>query len=171
MATFEFTIVASGIDPEAENFEDTFFEAGCDDATIAFQRGALILEFAREAKSFIHALASAVRDVGKAGATVERIEPDPLVSLSEIAQRSGLTRAAISQYALGHRGEGFPAPVVRVMSESPLWDWLQVARWMRRGRKAGLGIDTVLKARVVKDYNLAITMRRQKVRATPTLVA
>src|SRR6266851_551606 len=111
METFEFTIIASGIDPEAENFEDAFIEAGCDDATIAFQRGMLILDFARESKSFIHALVSAVRDVGNAGARIERIEPDPLVSLTDIAKRTGLSKAAISHYALGHRAVGFPSPV------------------------------------------------------------
>ena len=40
MKTHEFTIVASGLDPEMEGYEDRFFEAGCDDATLSFQKGA-----------------------------------------------------------------------------------------------------------------------------------
>ena len=44
----------------------------------------------------------------RAGAKVERIEPDHLVSLSEIAERSGLTRQAISLYTRAERGENFP---------------------------------------------------------------
>ncbi|MGH6877961.1 MAG: hypothetical protein ACREHV_11390, partial [Rhizomicrobium sp.] len=91
MKTYEFTIVATGLDPEAEDFEDRFFDAGCEDATIAFQKGAIVLEFAREAPNFLKAVASAIADVDKAGATIERVEPDHLVSLSEIARRSGLT--------------------------------------------------------------------------------
>jgi hypothetical protein len=33
MKIFEFSIIASGLDPEAEDFADRFFDAGCDDAT------------------------------------------------------------------------------------------------------------------------------------------
>jgi hypothetical protein len=151
--THEFTIVASGLDPEADDFEDRFYEAGCDDATISFQKGVIVLEFAREAASFAKALVSAIADVQRAGAKVERVEPDSLVSLSDIAARSGLSRAAISLYCKGERGRGFPVPVARVTSESPLWDWVDVARWMhRQGR---LSPSDVLQARLVKEANLA----------------
>src|ERR1051326_1908804 len=153
MKTHEFTIVASGLDPEAEDFEDRFYEAGCDDATISFQKGMILLEFAREAPSFAKALISAIADVQRTGAEVERIEPDYLVSLSDIAFRAGLSRSAISLYGKGERGEGFPTPVARVTSESPLWDWVDVAQWMlRQGR---LSASDVLQARLVKEANLA----------------
>jgi hypothetical protein len=152
MKTYEFTIIASGLDPEAEDFEDRFYEAGCDDATISWQKGAIVLEFAREAPGFAKALISAFADVQKAGAKVERIEPDYLVSLSDIAARSGLSRAAISLYCKGERADGFPAPVARVTSESPLWDWVDVSRWMVRHDK--LPQDEVLCARMVKEANL-----------------
>ena len=46
MKTFEFSIVASGLDPEAEDFADRFFNAGPDDATLSFQKGHIILDFA-----------------------------------------------------------------------------------------------------------------------------
>jgi hypothetical protein len=85
MKTHEFTIVASGLNPEALDFEDRYFEAGCDDATISFQKGVIVLEFAREAPNFVKALASALSDVQRAGARVERIEPDHLVSMADIA--------------------------------------------------------------------------------------
>ena len=70
MNKYQFTIIASGLDPEAEDFEDRFFEAGCDDATISVQKGAIIVEFTREAKSFPHALVSAFVNVQRAGAKV-----------------------------------------------------------------------------------------------------
>jgi hypothetical protein len=123
MKTHEFTIVASGLSPEAPDFEDRFFEAGCDDAIISLQKGIIVLEFAREAPNFIKALTSALSDVQRAGAKAERIEPDHLVSMADIARRAGLTRAAISLYAKGMRAQEFPAPVARVTPESPLWDW------------------------------------------------
>jgi predicted DNA-binding transcriptional regulator AlpA len=154
MKTHDFTIVASGLDPEAKDFEDRFYEAGCDDATISWQKGAIVLEFEREAATFAKALISAFADVQKAGAKVERIEPDYLVSLSDIAQRTGLSRAAISLYCKGERGHGFPAPVARVTSESPLWDWVDVSRWMVRHDKLSPG--DVLCARMVKEANLVV---------------
>lgn len=73
MPTHSFTIIASGLDPNARDFEDRFFEAGCDDATIAFRDGVIVLEFEREAETEGQALASAIADVQAAGACVEHV--------------------------------------------------------------------------------------------------
>ena len=154
MSSFSLTIIASEIDPNEENLEDRFCEAGCDDATISFQKGALILEFTRDAKNFMQALVSAYRDVLSTGAKVTRIEPDHLVTLTDIANRSGLSRAAVSLYAKGARGTGFPAPIARVTTESPLWDWVAVAHWMyRRGQ---FSRDIVVQAKIVRGANFSI---------------
>jgi hypothetical protein len=155
MKTFEFSIVASGLDPEAEDFADRFFSAGCDDATISFQKGHIILDFARDDESLAEAIASAAKAVSKAGAQVIRIEPDPLVSLSDMAARTGLTRAAMTHYAKGSRGEHFPAPIARVTSESPLWDWATVAKWMYENDK--LDLAAAVAAEIVKQANVAIS--------------
>lgn len=152
MKSHEFTIIASGLDPEAEDFADRFFEAGCDDATLSFQKGVIILEFARDAVSFSNAIASACRDVLRAGASVDRIEPDYLVSLSEIAERSGKSRQSISLYTNGERGEGFPAPVARVTSRHPLYDWEEVAGWLVE--RGALPKQELVRARIVKEANL-----------------
>jgi hypothetical protein len=154
MKTFEFTIIASGLDPDADDFEDRLFEAGCGDATVAFVKGRIVIEFAREARNFSHALLSAIRDVQSAGATVEHVEPDYLVSLSEIAERSKLSRAAVSLYAKGERGENFPPPVARVTSESPLWDWVHVARWMFS--RGSISLEDLVRAKIVRDANRAV---------------
>jgi transcriptional regulator with XRE-family HTH domain len=154
MKTFEFTVVASGLDPQAGDFEDRFFAAGCDDATISFQKGAIILDFARNAGSFADAVRSALLNVVQAGATPVHIEPDYLVSLSDIAERAGLSKTAISLYAKGERGQDFPAPVARVTTESPLWDWVEVADWMHRYDK--LPAQALAEAKVVRAANLAV---------------
>jgi hypothetical protein len=156
MNTYQFTIIASGLDPEADDFEDRFFEAGCDDATISVQKGATILEFTREAKSFPHALVSAFLDVQKAGAKAVHFEPDHLVSLSDIAHRTDMSRAAISLFAKGERGKDFPAPIAKVTTESPLWDWVEVARWMYRRRS--LALHHVIEARIVRQANVALSI-------------
>ncbi len=151
MKTFEFCIVASGLDPDAKDFADRFFEAGCSDATISFQKGHIILDFNRDAESIAAAIASAVEDATKAGATVNRIEPDPLVSLSDIAARTGLTRAAISHYHKGDRGDDFPPPIARVTSSTPLWDWASVAKWMYKNDK--IEKEAAVEAELVKTAN------------------
>jgi hypothetical protein len=151
MAMFEFSVIASGLDPQADDFEARFYEGACGDATVSFQNGHIILDFEREANSISAAIVSAVADVSAAGAIVERVEPDPLVNLSDMAARSGMTRAAMTNYFKGHRQEGFPAPKARVSSSSPLWDWADVAEWLyRHGR---ISKEEALEAGVVSAAN------------------
>jgi predicted transcriptional regulator len=162
MKKFEFCVIASGLDPEAEDFADLFFNAGCDDATISFQKGHIIADFAREADSIEEAISSAVECVEKAGAEVDRVEPDPLVSLADIAARADLTRAAVTQYAKGQRGENFPAPVARVTSETSLYDWAEVATWLFQHKR--LSREQAIEAEAVKVANQAICAHDPKLR-------
>ncbi len=154
MKMFDFTVVACGLDPSADDFEDRFFAAGCDDATISVQKGAIILEFARAADSFAEAVRSALLNVLQAGAKPVHVEPDYLVSLSDIAERAGISKAAVSLYAKGERGKNFHAPIARVTTESPLWDWVDVADWMHRHEK--LPVEVLIEAKVVRAANLAV---------------
>lgn len=163
MKNYEFCIIASGLDPKAADFESRFYEAGCDDATISFQKGHIIVDFSRDAESMDVAIASAVDAVIAAGAKVDRLEPDPLVNLSEIAARIGMSRAAITQYSKGQRSKDFPAPVAKVTSDSPLWDWATVARWLFRHHK--LSRDVVLEAQTVKEANGALDRGEQRISA------
>ena len=152
MKNFEFAIIASGMNPEDEDFEDSFYEAGCADATLAYQKGVIIVEFNRKAVSFSQAVISACENVRSAGAKIERIEPDHLVSLSEMADRCMLTKQALSLYTEAKRGEGFPNPTVRVTSKHPLWDWSEVAEWLYEQNK--LSLEDVVQARIVKEANV-----------------
>jgi hypothetical protein len=160
MKEFEFCIIASGLDPESENFEQRFYDAGCDDATIAFQKGRIIVDFTRAAHSIEDAIVSAMKAVQAAGARVERVEPDSLVSLSDIAARSGMSRAAMTQYSKGQRGREFPPPVARVTSDSPLWDWTTVAKWLFHNKK--IGREAAIEAEAIRAANAAINMRQTK---------
>ncbi len=152
MKKFEFAIIASGRDPEDDDFEDSFYEAGCADATLSYQKGVIIVEFNRKAVTFSQAVISACENVISTGAMVERIEPDHLVSLSEMAERCPVTKQAISLYSDGKRGEGFPNPAACVTSKHPLWDWSEVAEWLYAHQK--LSLDDVVQARIVKAANV-----------------
>ena len=151
MAMFEFTVIASGLDPQADDFESKFYEGSCGDATVSFQNGHIILDFARDADSISKAIVSAVQDVTNTGAIVERVEPDPLVSLSDMAARSGMSRAAMTNYYKGYRQVGFPAPKARVTTQSPLWDWADVAEWLFR--HGHISKEEALEAGVVSAAN------------------
>ena len=74
MKTFEFSVIASGLDPSADDFEARFYGNRCDDALVSFQKGYIIIDFAREARTLDEAIASAVDDVTATGAHVERFE-------------------------------------------------------------------------------------------------
>jgi hypothetical protein len=154
MKTYEFSIIASGLDPSADDFETRFYNAGCDDATVSFQKGHIIVDFARDADSINAAIISAIECVKAAGATVERVEPDPYVNLADIAARTGLTRAAISQYSTGSRRDDFPSPVMRVTTSAPLWDWADVAVWFYRHDR--LPREAVIEAAALKVANSVI---------------
>lgn len=162
MVTYEFSIIASGLDHTAEDFEARFYDGGCSDALVSFQRGHIIVDFAREAASFNEAIASAVEAVRAVGAVVDRVEPDPLVSLSDIATRVDVSRAAVTQYASGQRRSGFPAPVAKVTSDCPLYHWHTVARWFfEHGR---LSAEMVSQAYAVHEVNSALSCGELNVR-------
>jgi hypothetical protein len=162
MKTYEFSIIASGLDPKAEDFEKRFYDAGCEDATISFQKGHIIVDFAQEANSVDAAICSAVECVKAAGAQVDRVEPDPLVNLTDIASRTGLTRQAISQYSKGQRSEHFPSPRARVTSDAPLWDWATVATWLFQHEK--LSRDDAIEAEAMKIANEVIESHEPRFR-------
>jgi hypothetical protein len=164
METYEFTVIATGLDPQDEAFEARFYDAGCDDALVSFQKGHILVDFCREAASLEEAIGSAVDNCREAGATVERVEPDPLVSLSEIAARSDMSRAAMTNYFKGHRSEGFPAPKARVTTLSPLWDWSDVSFWLYKHDK--ITKDIAIGAAVVSVANDILECSSGDFRAT-----
>ena len=172
MALHTFSIIVSGVDIYSDDFEEVFFHAGCDDAIIRVERGALILSFDREAVSFSAALESAMSDVRTAGAKVVRIEPDNLVTMADVAKRLDRSRSAVSQYVAGTRRERFPAPVVRVTAENPLWDWVQVLEWLARERDPSVTDDMLAQARAIKrasetrGQSLSVDVDRRTVTAT-----
>lgn len=69
-----FTIYLDGIKALTERLADRLYEAGCRDATIAFQNGELAIDYDRSAISLDRALARAVRDLLRGGYRISRIE-------------------------------------------------------------------------------------------------
>ena len=138
MKTYTFTLVLGESPRIDEKIANQLFEAGCDDALPGVRYGVSFLEFDREASSFHDAVMSAKADVEKANERLRvcRIEPEDLVSMSEIARRSKRSRENIGQMVKGSRGpKNFPSPVRGVATKSPLWSWAQVAQWLADHKK------------------------------------
>lgn len=86
--------------------------------------------FEREAESFLDAVLDAINEVVSLGFEPLAVE-DELVSMADIAERTGRTRQSVSMLARGRRGPGgFPRPVAGNV-RSPLWHWADVAAWFR----------------------------------------
>ena len=85
MKTFDFTFVVDNADTHSEDFEDKFFEAGCDDATLVLMHGAVAACFNREAENYKEAVLSAYENILMAGVTICVFDPDFFVSASEVS--------------------------------------------------------------------------------------
>jgi hypothetical protein len=156
-----FTLFFNGADVLDDEQFDALYEAGCDDALFGVRDGAQYGAFDREANSFSEALATAIRDVTSAvaGLQVVRIEPDELVTMAAIAERSGLSREYIRLLSTNERGPGgFPAPVTYADHKTRLWHWPDVAHWLTEHEKAKVEVD-VHAADLVAAMNAALDLR------------
>lgn len=135
MALYHFSVLIRDAEKTTPNLEDRLFEAGCNDALICFYNQSVYLEFDREAKSAQLAIQSALDNIRQAGFSDLVLQESGVSSLSEIASRAGLTRAAISNYANGKRAKDFPRPIYGVASGSALYSWKEVAGWLYQHQK------------------------------------
>lgn len=124
----EFTFV---VDHRLSDDElDRLFDS-IDDVTPEREHARTLLGFDRVAESLAAALVSALRDVEAEGLSVGSVRSEDLVTLKEIAARTGRTYESVRLLSLGRRGPGgFPGP----MSSDgwTLYSWAQVRQWMAR---------------------------------------
>ena len=150
---YSFSLILAGMTDLSEEQAERLFEAGCDDCTPSVRASVVCLDFDREGTKPEEAIDSAIRAVTTAGFTVERIEPDDLVTQAEIARRLERSRESVRLYVQGLRGPGeFPRPVAAVTSTSPLWSWLEVSRWAAKNKL--LSASAASWAELIKQKNL-----------------
>lgn len=153
MIEYSFTLVIEG---DVEPRIDQLFEAGCDDATFGSVDGVHYADFDREARTVSRAVYSAIEDVESVpGLVVRRVEPDDLVTMTEIAERLGRSREGVRLLIAGERGHGdFPAPVSHLRSRNRLWRWSDVAEWAGKASSADIH-----SARFIAAVNAALELR------------
>jgi hypothetical protein len=148
-STYSFTLI---LDRDPELLMDELYEAGCDDALFGVIDEAGYADFDREAPSMEEAIVSAIQAIDGVGLNVVRIEPDDLVTASEIAERLGRSRESIRLLIERKRGKGdFPSPYTHMRDRNRLWRWSDVADW------AGLA-DEVPAAQFIAAANAALEL-------------
>lgn len=165
MAEFDFQVLCKDVDTSDLVFLDRLFEAGCDDATVSFKDGYICLDFTRESDSAENAVISAIKDFMRAntGGTVERVEPEDLASLSEIANRVGVTRSSLQKYARGESkvGKDFPHPVQNISaSRRELFSTAEVINWMLQKNRVEIDERWFELVEVIAKTNQALTVTK-----------
>lgn len=160
MAVYAFELNFSG--PPGENVIDALYEAGWDDALVAFDPvtgGDGWATFHREAPSALQAVVSAIRQGRKAGVEPLGVTED-FVTLSEIAERTGRTVGAVDHWVTGRRGPGeFPEPRVPRPRVS-LYSWAEVSLWLVANGLAALSPADVEIARICEITDSTLRARR-----------
>ena len=163
MSGYEFQVFCQGVAMKDDSFLDQLHEAGCSDATVFFKDGFVCLDFSREAENAESAILSAIKDIRHSGigAIVERVEPDDLASLSEIARRVCVTRASLQKYARGASkvGKDFPRPVANISeARKEIYSAVEVMEWMQEKSKGTLTNSTLELSRVIAKTNQALSV-------------
>ncbi|MBI9113624.1 helix-turn-helix transcriptional regulator [Sanguibacter suaedae] len=135
MPQFEMTFEIPAV-PEA--VEDAVADAM--DAVIATHSGVTLLTVEIGADGCVEAARSAIAELRSLGAPPVRLVDD-LVTRSQIADRTGVTRQAVNLWVNGQRQAGtvFPAPFV--LAGGGLWLWGEVVEALRaRGTEIDDGV-------------------------------
>ena len=166
MTTYTFEIVVGGIkivsNDDLFDISDALFEAGCTDSHPAAYGGTLYVPFTRESDSYETAVETAIEQIESIdGLKCVSIDVGGIVSLADAAELAGLTRATLSKYSKGQRGNGdFPSPISRVDSSRPLWSWSDVAAWLEH--RGAVDSEIVTRANTTHAINTALTIRNDK---------
>ena len=166
--TQTFTLLLHGADPMTKDNMRALERAGCNDALFGRRGTVSYADFDREADSFGEAVLSAIHDVESSvpGLKVTRVEPEELVSASQIAVRTKRTRESIRLLIEGRRGPGnFPAPAVWLNSSRKLWRWTDIADWFTTSLESP--VSDVQTAAFVASVNAALALRRHSALLAP----
>ena len=141
MTTHTFTLIVEGPELQSQRLIDSVFEAGCDDALIGRSDGIQYADFDRDADTFEDAILGVIAEPRSIeGVRVARLADAGLVSMANIATRTGRTRESVRLLITGEQGPGgFPPPVTDPRSRYRLWRTNEVDHWFRRdlGHESG----------------------------------
>jgi predicted DNA-binding transcriptional regulator AlpA len=154
MTSFAFRIRLH--DPLTDEDADRLYEAFDEEVAIEEGPKGHFVGFEREAASFLDAVLDAVTKVIDLGFDPLAVE-DELVSMADIAERTGRSRQSVSMLVSGRRGPGgFPRPVAGNV-RSPLWHWADVGSWFEHNASGEVSIED--RTRTIASINGALANR------------
>jgi hypothetical protein len=136
---YSFRITFRGDLGDPEQVVDVLYGSGCDDATVSVERDGSVgyADFDRDADDALTAVVTAVEQVEAAGLDVLSIGDD-LVSVADIAERTGRSQQTVSAWINKVRGPGgFPAGRVD-RHWGAVYSWAEVADWLSRHNLADI---------------------------------
>ena len=131
MATYEFELILNRDTTDEE--ADALFEACDGDLGISYggPEGSRAT-FTREGPRLTDIVIKTINQVESVGGLrVVAVDADPLVTVQDIAERSGRTRESVRLLINGQRGPGgFPQPALGSAPRRRLWRWSEVGAWL-----------------------------------------
>lgn len=154
MTSFAFRIRLH--DPLTDEDADRLYEAFDEEVAVEEGPKGNFVGFEREAASFLDAVLDAITEVIDLGFDPLAVE-DELVSMADIAQRTGRSRQSVSMLVSGQRGPGgFPHPVAGYV-RSPLWHWADVSTWFENDASGRWSFED--RTRTIASINGALANR------------
>jgi hypothetical protein len=157
---YNFTLVLLNVFKDTEGLEDVLFDAGCNDALLYFRKNFVFLEFDRDANNLKEAIFSAMKEVETADIPIKvaKIQPDDLVSASEIARRLNKSRESVRKLIISNSSLDFPTPAVSLNKRSQLWSWYKVSLWLFKSKKL-IQRDIIDNAKLIYEINSVLDIR------------
>lgn len=156
---FDLDVTGPVTEEQTEALAERLSAAGGIDATVQAGETGGVVMFSRQADDAVQAIVSAITDTEAVGMAVVGVTED-LVAVEEIAERAGVTAAAVRYWIAGTRGPGgFPVPRVDRQRLS-LYSWAQVSQWLeaaKLGQVDHLATETAQACALLRD---ALAVRR-----------
>jgi hypothetical protein len=127
MTSYEFTLLVDR-DATDEPYAEALFEVAEGGMIPEGGPAGNVVHVAQEAETLAEAITSTVHAVESVGVNVVGLQSDDLVSLKDIAARTGRTYESVRLLATGQRGPGgFPAPLST--GQWALYSWAETSAW------------------------------------------
>jgi predicted DNA-binding transcriptional regulator AlpA len=169
MQTFHLNLIFEGIDLEDDETFDAL--ATIEPATWRMQGSTVWVLVALKARSALEAARSFTLQVLKAVPLARPVRVDEeLVAIPDIAQRVGVSREAVRNWANGTRQANFPLPRGLVGDNIKVWRWGAVERWL----EVNLGLESQGKRPTdaeIADIDAFFSRFREELASPQTLAA
>lgn len=136
----EFAVIATGRDLDDPEFLDRLFEITGGDVTFECDRHGEVatIWFDREADTLKDAVFEAIRQLHRLPELrIQSVEIDDIVTQDQIAEKTGLSRQAVSMHVNEQRGtKHFPLPVVGIPQRVRVWRLADIYEYFDRPEDA-----------------------------------